>query len=576
MRLLRASLLTLGLLAACSRGGPHSVLLITLDTTRADVLGAYGQTPSVTPNLDGLAEEGVLFEHAYTVAPLTLPAHASMLTGLIPPRHGVRDNGVASLPRSAVTLAERAHEAGFQTAAFLGSVVLDEGFGLEQGFERYEAPARRFYGGPTMGYAERPAAEVATLATEWLKARNPERPFFLWAHLWDAHAPYAPSEAMKKRAGGNDYLGEVAACDQAVGRLLTALREAGLDESTLVIVVADHGESFSEHEEVSHGPYVWNTTLHVPLLLRLPDGRRAGERVTTIASVTDVYPTALEAMALAPTAGERLDGVSLYARAPKAKRGAYFESYYGYLNFGWHPLSGWIDGRAKYIHAPRARLYELEADPREEHDLARERAAWVTEARGAIGEAAGAPALTPDAEAIDPELKRSLQALGYAAMASEGASLPAPLAELERPDPHERTQELLDFQRAQGLLGAQKYAEAETLLRSLLVQNPANSSAWDRLALCLMRMNRHKEALVPLRRMLSEAPGNADTWSYVGACEIVAGAPEKALAAFTRALELDPNHVQALGGLIHLMEAAGMGAKAAPFKKRFDAVQARP
>lgn len=273
----RSLWLGLGLLASgCSGGGAHSVLLITLDTTRADALGAYGRLPSVTPHLDRLAAEGVVYEHAYTVAPLTLPAHASMLTGLYPPRHGVRDNGVAGLAQSAVTLAERARAAGFQTAAFLGAVVLDQGFGLEQGFERYDTPARSFYGGPSMGYAERPAAEVAGLVASWLAERDKDRPFLLWAHLWDAHAPYEPPEALRQRAGGDAYLGEVAACDVAVGRLCAALAAEGLEDSTLIVVVGDHGESFSEHDEISHGPYVWNTTLQVPLLLRLPDGDKAG------------------------------------------------------------------------------------------------------------------------------------------------------------------------------------------------------------------------------------------------------------------------------------------------------------
>ncbi|NOT29148.1 MAG: sulfatase-like hydrolase/transferase [Planctomycetes bacterium] len=578
---LAALALTLG---ACSGGGEHSVLLVTLDTTRAEALGVYGNPHPVTPNLDRLAAEGVLFEQAYSVAPLTLPAHASMLTGLVPPRHGVRDNGLAALPRSAVTLAERAREAGFQTAAFLGSVVLDEGFGLEQGFERYEAPARSFYNGPSLGYAERPAAEVAKLAAAWLHARDPKRPFFLWAHFWDAHAPYSPAPEMKARAGNNDYLGEVAACDAALGKLLAALRAEGLEDSTLVVVVGDHGESFGEHGELSHGPFVWNTTLRVPLILRRPDGRRAGERVGSVASVVDVYPTALAAMGLEPGGGEggaTLDGLSLLEDEPGPRRGAYFESYYGYLNFGWHPLAGWVEPRGKYLHAPTPRFYELTHDPKEEHDLAPERGGLVSEARGALAELAKKPVLARDAEGLDPELKRTLQAVGYAAFASEGVELPALLAELALPDPHERTRELADVQRAGGLLDgglldAEKYAEAETLLRAIVARNPDNLYGWDRLALCLMRMQRHREAIAPLERVLAGAPGNADTWSYLAACRLVVGEEEQALAAFTRALELDPNHVQALGGLVHLMEDAGLGKEAASFKQRFEAVQSRP
>ncbi len=565
-------------LAACSRGGRHSVLLVTLDTTRAEALGVYGNPHPVTPNLDRLAAEGILFEQAYTVAPLTLPAHASMLTGLAPPRHGVRDNGLAALPRSAVTLAERAHDAGFQTAAFLGSVVLDEGFGLEQGFDRYEAPARSFYNGPTMGYAERSADDVARLAAAWLHARDPRRPFFVWAHFWDAHAPYAPSPEMKARAGGNDYLGEVAADDAALGKLLAALHQEGLDDSTLVVVVADHGEAFGEHGELSHGPFVWNTTVRVPLILRRPDGRREGTRVASIASVVDVYPTALEAMGLELEEDELrwIDGVSLYAHEPARGRGAYFESYYGYLNFGWHPLSGWVGAAGKFVHGPGPRFYEPAHDPKEERDLAGERPVLVGEARGALAELVSRAVLARDAEGIDPELKRALQAVGYAAFASEGTTLPAPLAELALPDPHTRTLELADMQRAGGLVDGGKFVEAESLLRELVARNPENHHAWDRLALCLMRLNRHREALAPLERVLAASPGNADTWNYLGACRLVVGEEEKALAAFTRALELDPNHVQALGGLVHLMEAAGMGKEAAPFRKRFEAVQSRP
>jgi arylsulfatase A-like enzyme len=565
-------------LAGCGGGSADSVVLITLDTLRIDALGAYGCSPSVTPNLDALAADGVVFDQAYTVAPLTLPAHASMFTGLVPPRHGVRDNGVAALPQSAVTLAERAKEAGLQTAAFLGSVVLDQGFGLEQGFERYEAPARPFFNGPSMGYAERPAIEVATMVTTWLhggpEGRDPRRPFFLWVHLWDAHAPYAPAPEDKQRAGNNDYLGEVLADDTAVGHILAALRAEKLFDSALVIAVADHGEAFAEHGEFSHGPFVWNTTLRVPLILRLPGGDRAGERVATVASVADVFPTALAALGLEP-GREELDGLDLLEDVPDT-RGAYFESYYGYLNFGWHPLAGWIDGQGKSIHATRVRFFDPVRDPKEEQDLAAERAAAIASHRGALLEVAHRPALARDAEGIDPELKRALQAVGYAAFSEAKTEVPPPLATLALPDPFERAGEIERFQRAQGLLANGKLAEAESALRALVEANPDHHAAWDRLALCLMRMDRHREAVEVLESVLSASPGNADTWSHVGACRLVTGEPEKALAAFRHALELDPNHVQSLGGLVHLMESAGLGKEAGPVKERFEAVRSRP
>jgi len=565
-------------LLACSGADRHSVLLVTLDTTRADALGAYGRSPSVTPNLDQLATEGVVFERAFTTAPLTLPAHTSMMTGLFPPRHGVRDNGIAALPQAATTLAERARTAGFQTAAFLGSVVLDLGFGLEQGFDRYEAPARRFYQGPTMGYSERPAIEVAALASSWLEARDPRRPFFLWVHLWDAHSPYEPGPDLLEHAGGDPYLGEVAACDVALGRILATLRAGQWLDSTLIVVVADHGEAFGEHDEVSHGAYVWNTTLHVPLILRLPSSDDAGERVREIASVVDVYPTALEAMGLELGKDEAgaIDGVSLLGPGPNAKRGVYFESYYGFVSYGWHPLTGWLDRDGKYIHSRRPLFFDFERDPGEEHDLLAQRAGKLAAYREAITALAGAPVLALDAEGIDPELKRSLQAVGYAAVADASTGLPDPLSNLELADPHERTAEQLEIQRAQGRIAAGDHASAEVTLEALVRANPRNLFAWDRLALCRMRMQRFAEAIGPLERVLAEGPGQADTWSYLGACRLVLGEDQKALAAFTSALELDPYHVQALGGLLHIMEGAGLVEQAAPFRKRFEAVQSRP
>jgi len=576
---LRPVLLALGassalLAGACDARGSTSVLLITLDTTRADALGAYGHEPSVTPNLDRLAREGVLFTRAFTVAPLTLPAHASMLTGLFPPRHGVRDNGLVPLPSSATTLAERAREAGFETAAFLGSVVLDQGFGLEQGFERYEAPARRFYNAE-MGYAERSSADTATLATQWLEGRERARPFFAWVHLWDAHGPYEPAPNLLERAGGNPYLGEVAGDDLAVGRLLAALKKNELLDDTLVIVVADHGEAFLEHDELSHGAYVWNTTLRVPLLLRLPGGGRAGERVDGIASVVDVFPTALAAMGLAGGA-DALDGQDLLADEPGAGRGAYFESYYGYFSYGWHPLTGWLDRAGKYIHSSKPLFFELDADAMEQHDLFAERREALRAYQDRVAAVGASPALARDAEGVDPELRAALQAVGYAAAANEGANVPPTLAYLELASPHERAQEQLEFQKAQGMIAAEKYADAEPILNRLVRDNPGNRSAWDRLALCRLRLGHARQAIEPLERVLAHGPGHADTWTYLGTCRLATGDDEKALAAFTRALEIDPNHVHALQGLIGIMEGAGMREQAAPFRARFEAVQSRP
>jgi arylsulfatase A-like enzyme len=570
-RALLALALILGA-SSCAKEA-RSVLLVTLDTTRADALGAYGRTPSVTPNLDQLAQDAMLFERAFSVAPLTLPAHASMLTGLTPLRHGVRDNGLVALPSSAVTLAEVLHGAGLETAAFLGAAVLERGFGLEQGFETYAPPARRFYGEAEPGYAERPAGEVVARALEWLAGRDEERPFFLWTHLWDAHAPYEPPPGLLTRAGGDAYLGEVAACDLALGRLLTALEERGLDDSTLVVVVGDHGEAFGEHGEVSHGPYVWDSTLRVPLLIRRPGGAGGGERVSELASVVDVLPTVLAALDV--EGADDLDGIDLLSDAREEERGLYFESYYGHFNFGWHPLAGWRSDEGKWIHGARDLFFAAD-DGDEERDLASASPELVARHAAALDELAGQPRLAPDAEGIDPELKRALAGLGYAAMAGENTKVPEPTERLELADPHARTEELAALQQGTGELAAGQLEAAERTLTALARAHPENAAAQDRLAQVYLLTQRHALARAPLERVVAGGRGNADTWAHLGACHLVGGDDEKALASFLRALELDPYHVHALKGLIHLMESAGMAAQAEPFRARFQEVQGRP
>ena len=274
--------------------GEHarSVVLVTLDTTRADALSSYGGTEGLTPHLDALAEESLVFDRAYTVVPLTLPSHASMLTGLIPPRHGLRVNGASRLPEEAVTFAEVARAGGMETAAFVSAVVLDAAFGLAQGFEEYDAPSHSLVQADSH-YADRTGTEVVDRASAWLSARDPGTRFFLWVHLWDPHGPWDPPPELRARAPHDEtgYLGDVALADQAFGRLMETLRTTGHADEAMVVVVADHGEAFWEHGEYSHGALLFEPTMRVPLIVRFHDGHRAGERSDAIASVVDLFPT---------------------------------------------------------------------------------------------------------------------------------------------------------------------------------------------------------------------------------------------------------------------------------------------
>ncbi len=552
---------------------PRSAVLLTLDTTRGDALGCYGGRPELTPHLDRLATESLLYERAYTVAPLTLPAHASMMTGLYPPRHGIRDNGAFTLPRSAETLAERARAAGFETAAFVSSVVLDQGFGLEQGFEIYAAP-RHDSQQVTSHYSDLRASQVVARARRWLEERDPARPFFLWVHIWDPHGPYEPPPPFNRLAPEHPYLGEVAAADAGVGLLVQGLREANVWDSTLFAVVADHGEAFFEHGEFSHGVLCQDTTMRVPFLLRYPDGYRAGERESAIASVADVAPTLSVALGLGLPGN--IDGESLFRRSVGPERGAYLESYHGYLAYGWSPLAGWVDGQGKYLHSSMPEFTTPQNDPDEQ----REQAADRTDLERYRGHLARIGQLEPlPRSSAGPEneaLRAKVRSLGYAGFGQGEERLPKPLEPSELPSPKSRIAEHRQGLDALGLFNAGRYAEAEALHRQILAGNPRNYHSLERLAVCLIRQQRFTEAIAPLQQVIDFGRASASSYVNLGICMRKAGNLERAVALFEQALATDPNQVRALGNLIGLHRAAGRAASAAPLLERFEQLTGTP
>lgn len=536
-----ASFLAGALSAAC--GGVSepalSAVLITLDTTNRDALGCYGQVLAITPNLDRLAAESILFEEARTVAPLTLPAHASMLTGLVPLRHGVRDNALRPLDDSAATLAERLRERGFQSAAFVSAVVLAAPWGLDQGFDVYDAPLSSeegSAGGPTAHMLERPAADTVGAACAWLRARDRTRPFLLWVHGFEPHEPHAPPRELLERAQGNPYLGEVAALDRALGELLAALREEpGLDRLVLV-VAADHGEALGAHGERTHSVLCYERVLRVPLLLRLPARPRAGERVPVPASVADIAPTILDALGFGPLEG--VDGVSLLRAGPG--RGTYFESCTGYLNYGWSPIAGWVDGRGKYLHGTNPEFYDLALDPLERTNLFAGRAEDVERCRRALAALAALPRLAQASEGPSAALREDIQALGYAGGAALDAVLPGPLESTALPDARERMGELERFYRAVLRHNGGKVDEAIEELAQIAAENPGNIYALNVLATYLFERRRLPEALSTLARIPERGQDRVNVQDLYGHCLEQLGRVEEALARFERALELEP------------------------------------
>jgi len=541
-----------------------SALLVTFDTTRADALGCYGREPAVTPNLDLLAREGVLFERAYAVAPSTLPSHASMLTGLYPIRHTVRHNGLQPLPQSARTLAETAKEQGFDTAAFVGSVVLADAFGLDQGFDVYDQPSH-VARAVTTHFGERPASHVIDAALAWLERRDRERPFFLWVHLFDPHAPYAPPAKFRKgRTSLDSYLGEIAFADRELGRLLDALRQQDLLERTAVLAVADHGEALGEHGESTHGTYCYEPTLRVPLILSMPGGGR-GVRASVLASSVDVYPTLAEAMGLPlPPEGE-IDGVSLLG-TPR-ERGTYFESYYAWHAYGWSPIAGWIDARAKYIHSSTPELFDLAADPAEERNLAGRVDATLYEA--AIADLAARPALVAGgANGIDAALQQRIRGLGYAGVDDAKAAEPHPLAPTDRPSPAQRIQEHRRINEATGLLNRGRHVEAAAMFDLVLAADPENREALELASACWIQASRYAEAVPLLERIVASGRGRAPTYYNLGVALSELGRPDEAITAYRRALEIAPDEPRVIQGLVPLLRRQGRAAEASALEAK--------
>ena len=406
----------LGVLSCRAPGGepaakePLSLVLVTMDTLRADRVGVYGGIEGLTPNLDALAKRGVVFLDATAHAPLTLPSHASLMTGLFPSHHAVRDNAGFPLDPASETLAEVLSRAGYQTAAFVGAYVLNRRTGISQGFETF---VDRFIMGTvhlTLSSLERRGPDLAAEAAEWLENASP--PFYLWLHLYDPHAPYEAPPAFAEQWPDRPYEAEVATSDWALGDLLRALPE-GMENHTIVVVTADHGESLGEHGEPEHGIFLYQSTLQVPLIIAgpgLPEGARIADPVRHV----DVVPTVLDLLGILPPGD--LDGESLLPLIAGNEREtvpiSYAESAFGHLHFGSSELRAVRKGEWKHIEAPRPELYNLREDPTEQQNLHAREPGVV---RDLLSELRNIPRalLPPQAETIDSATADRLRSLGY-------------------------------------------------------------------------------------------------------------------------------------------------------------------
>ena len=561
-----AAFLPLLAVAGCGPPPPEtSVLVLTLDTTRTDALGCYDGVGRPTPHLDRLAAEGVVFDNAFSCAPITLPAHSSLWTGLYPIRHGVRDNGMGSLPASARSLAERAEERGYRTGAFVASVVLDPAFGLDQGFERYDAEIDE----GEDAHGERPAREVVDAALTWLDTVAEDEAFLLWLHFYDPHTPY---EAREHAAGCGPlsaassnrerYDREVCDMDGEIGRVLAALEDRGALDDTLILAIGDHAEAFGEHGEYGHTAHCFDTTLRVPWIVRFPDGRGAGSRRADVVSLVDVAPSLTSFLDL-ESIGD-VDGRDVLSAPAPADRGVYFESYYGYLAFGWSPIAGWLDADGKYVHTSAPEFYDLASDPDELSNRGGDPGVELRRYQRAIAELADRPRLErADAVASDQDLLASLRGLGYIAGGAVQGDLPHPLGQHELPSP---TAMIPHYERSIDALAMTqegRFAEAVPVLQEVRAVNPRNPFVLDLLANCLMAQQRLAEAEPVLRELIEFAvtPQPA-AHARLGAVLVDTGRTDEGIEELLRSHELSPGRPRLLRQLIGVLRREGRDQEA--------------
>jgi arylsulfatase A-like enzyme/Flp pilus assembly protein TadD len=498
-----------GRLGGIAGGRPPSILLVSIDTLRADRLGSYGYASAATPALDALAARGMRFEQAATVAPLTLPAHTSLLTGTFPAFHGVRDNGSFYVGDQMTTLAEVLKARGYRTGGFVGAYVLDHRWGIAQGFDHYfdDFDLSRYEMAAGLDAAQRPGSEVVDHALTWLGENN-DGPFFAWVHLYDPHSPYAPPEPYRSRFPATmqgAYDGEVAAADAQIGRLIDYLRRSGRFDSTIVVAVGDHGESLGEHGEQQHGFFVYEAAMHIPLIVAGPGVpvRAVPDQVR----IVDVMPTILELASVDIPAA--VQGVSLLplGRGATLKLLALGETWYPRYHYGWSELTAVCDGRYKFIAAPRRELYDTKSDPAEMHDLSSSNARIADALERALREMAGrvaASAVPQQPRAVDPAVEQRLRTLGYVATSVSRTVL----TDKPRGDPKDKI----------GLYNLLKLAGQDSVDRRL------------------------DEGIAKVRKVLATDPDVVEAHTMLGNMNVKAGRHAEAIAAYKRALAIDPEH----------------------------------
>jgi arylsulfatase A-like enzyme/predicted Zn-dependent protease len=483
--------------ASPSRTTP--VVLISIDTLRSDHLPAYGYKGVETPNIDSLRADAILYSRAYSHVPLTLPSHVSVLTGMLPNDVGVHDNVGFRLSDSVPSVPELLKKNGYATGAAVSAFVLRRETGIARGFDFYDDEVEPLGADKTIGRVQRDGRETVHSLMKWLDTQS-DKPLFAFLHLYEPHTPYTPPEPYLSRYS-NHYDGEIAYADAIVGELIDHLKQKGIYDKALIILLSDHGEGLNDHGEEEHGIFVYREALQVPLIMKLPHGGKAGATVTTPVQLVDVFPTILERTGTPPPANGHRVGRSLLAFLDGGpQRQIYSESYYARYHFGWSDLHSLIDGNEHYIRAPQPELYDLAADPAEKRNtFDRNRRAYVR-LRAAI-EPYVREAATP--ANIDPEEAAKLAALGY--LGSTVATQPGQ----SLPDPKSSMGVLHDIRQAFTWYRNGKEEDALRLTNKLLATNSQMGDLWDLKFKILEKMGRERDAIEAAKDGLRNVPAEA-------------------------------------------------------------------
>jgi arylsulfatase A-like enzyme/Flp pilus assembly protein TadD len=546
-----------------------NVILITIDTLRADHIGCYGDKQIKTPNMDALAADGVRFERAFAAVPVTLPSHTTILTGTYPMLSGMHDFAANKLSPQQPTLATVLKQAGYTTGAVIGAAVLDSRFGLNQGFDfYYDHFDFSRLDEANLDEMERPGNVVADLTLEWL-SKNWQKKFFLWMHLYDPHYPYRPPEPYSREYADRPYDGEIAFADEQLGRLLHFLKEKKLYENSVIVLSGDHGESLGEHGEKTHGFFIYNATMRVPLIMHLP-GNVVGRTVNDPVSLVDLMPTILAAAGVEKP--QQVQGTNLLpvlqAKAESRDRDLYGETFLPRIHFNWSELRGTENTKYHFIDAPKPELYDLTKDPGETHNLFSEKKAVAGEMRarlaGLIRDYSAGQELAQKT-GLDPVLMERLKSLGYAGFSGGGD---VTITNRDLPDPKDRIEsyELISAAIADSQHG--RFQDSIEKLKLVIKTDPNSVPAHYLQGLNYSRSKMYLEAVNELQKTVALSPDYALAVFNLGMAQAHAGDIDAAVTSLQRALQLDGTNFEAAYNLgVAYLQKKQLEPAAAAFRR---------